>query len=195
MSYHFGTEIAQFILRAYQPGDEMYEFDWGRMQILVDPEKLVVLKDDESSDGWVELPPPAEKVPWVEGVEPVITGFDERHLKALKPVWVIELQCFAEGGLDYEQCEGFIGERMEDWAIEAAKIFKEQRVAVEEADKKTDLLDLLDRDLSRRRQPGDIDGSFYAVFNSYWTGGGGYFDDGADFELEFLGELDKIGVK
>ncbi len=174
MSYIFGREIAKFTLRAYQPGDEMWEFNWDKMQTLIDPIRLAVLKDDETSDGFVEVMPQ----------EHPDDPFRELRLKALKPVWVVTLECFSGGGLDFERSEGFIEEQMPDWAIAAAEIFQKgaQPIKLE-----TDLL--ISREIATR-QSGEISDWFYASFNSWWTGGHCYYDDDPEFIIEFVGELD-----
>jgi hypothetical protein len=188
MSYHFGTEIAQFTLKVYQPGDEidLYEERMGRA---INPETLELLEDDGNTDEWTELLPKEQSNDL----------FEEQRFKVLKPMWVIELQCFPQGGLDYERSEGDIRPLVSDWAVEAAKIFKAQMkpvpVYMEPA-----TIEMFGHaiDQRRARHYGEIDSSFYGVFHSSWSGGGGdsYMGDyDYEMELEFLGELAEIAVK
>lgn len=176
MSFQFGTEIAQFTLKIYQPGDEVDLFE-DAMGRALNPETLELLEDDGNTDEYTELLPK----------ERPDDQFEPQRVKVLKPMWVVELQHFPQGGLDYERLEGCIRELMDDWAVEAAEIFREkvkpQPAAVTRLQEQ------------RQHWPGEIAASFYAVFHSRWSGGGGYFEDDPDFELEFLGELADIAAK
>jgi hypothetical protein len=173
MSYAFGTEIAQFTLKIYQPGDEVDLFE-DAMGRALNPDTFELLEDDGNTDEYTELLPKQRPD----------DQFEPQRVKVLKPMWVIELQHFPQGGLDYERLEGCIRELVNDWAVEAAGIFREKVKPPAAAPQE-----------QPQRWPGEIAGSFYAVFHSSWSGGGGYFDDEPDFELEFLGELADIVAK
>ncbi len=192
MSYHFGTEIAQFTLKIYQPGEEIDQFD-DPVGYAVDPDTLEILEDNGNIDDWTEL---LTKERPTDEFEPI-------RVKALKPMWVIELDYFPQGGLAYERSEGDIRAYMEEWVPDVAAMFKERMkprppVPTEPA---TPLLDALDcfaaADTERARHPGEIDCSFYAVFHSSWSGSGSSYDGDYDYEmeLEFVGELNSVAVK
>ncbi len=194
MSYHFGTEIAQFTLKVYQPGDEIDQFD-DPVGYAVDPDTLEILDDNGNTDDWTEQLPR-------ERIDHIAFGCD--RFKALKPMWVIELDHFPQGGLAYERSEGDIRSFMEEWIPDVAAMFKARRKPTlpKPTEPATPLLDALDcfaaGDTERTRHPGEIDCSFYAVFHSSWSGGGcdSYVGDyDYEMELEFVGELAKIEVK
>lgn len=185
MSYIFGTEIAQFTLKVYAPGDELDSYE-ERMGRAVNPDTLELLEDDGNTDEYTELLPK----------ERPDDQWEPQRFKALKPMWVIELECFGQGGLDYERSEGDIRPLMNDWAVEAAKIFK-AKMKPAPVESPTDALDcfMAADPADRKRWPGIIDGSFYGVFHSSWHGYSGYDGDDYEMELDFLGELAATSVK
>ncbi len=193
MSYHFGTEIAQFTLKVYQPGDEIDQFD-DPVGYAVDPDTLEILDDNGNTDDWTEQLP-RERSDHL--------GFGCDQFKALKPMWVIELDHFPQGGLAYERSEGDIANLMFEWSTEVAEIFKARRkpepaAPTEPATLPLDALDcfaIADTPVKHTRQPGEINDSFYAVFHSSWHGYSGYDGDDYEMELEFVGELAGTAVK
>lgn len=189
MSYQFGTELAQFTLKVYQPGDEIDLFD-DPVGYAVDPDTLEVLEDNGNADEWTEELP---------SIGTRLTGPFETHLKALKSFWVIELDHFPQGGLAYERSEGDIRAYMEDWVSDVAAMFKARRKP-ETPETKPATIEMFDTVIhqERARHPGEIDDSFYAVFHSSWSGGGGdsYMGDyDYEMELEFMGELAEVKAK
>lgn len=114
MSYTFGPEIVKFTLDVYQPGNLTVP-NWGSTVVYIDPETMTVLKDDESSDPFMEF------ISGSVGTtpDPFVTG----ELKILKPVWEIQLHYFARGGVDYEISEGWFEKMEEEWGLEAARWF------------------------------------------------------------------------
>lgn len=185
MSYQFGTEIAQFTLKVYQPGDELDSFD-ERMGHAVNPDTLELLEDDGDTNEYTELLPK----------ERPNDQFEPQLFKVLKPMWVIELHCFPQGGLDYERSEGDIRPLMGDWVVAAVEIFKAQRNPVP-AHMEPATIELFGTAIEQKgaRHPGEIAGSFYGVFHSSWHGYSGYDGDDYEMELEFLGELAETAVK
>lgn len=113
MSYTFGPEIVKFTLDVYKSGDTAIP-NWGKTVVYIDPETMTVLKDDESSDPFMEFVSDSVGVT----PDPFATGW----LKILRPVWEIELHYFARGGVDYEISEGCF-EYMEGWGLTAARWF------------------------------------------------------------------------
>ncbi len=156
----------------------------------IDPETLAVLDDNGNTDDWTELLPK----------ERPDDQFEPVRVKALKPMWVIELQCFPDGGLQYERSEGDIAGLMFEWSTDVAEIFKAQHKPAppEPTEPLTDALDcfaIADTPVKETRHPGQIDGSFYAVFHSSWQCYSSYDGDDYEMELEFVGELASVAAR
>ncbi len=180
MSYTFGTEIARFSLFIYQPGDEL-SWDDGTSTI-VDLDTLKALDDNKG-----------ELEPYIEPLskEQLDNPFQEHQFKVTKTLWLISLEHFSNGGLDYERREGFVHERLGEWAEQAAAIFKErfQPLEVEPAGP----LDTISE--SAKRDPDYAADEFYAVFHSSWHKSGSWEYEEYDMELEFVGVLASTATK
>lgn len=182
MSYQFGTELARFTLHVYLPGDELDSWD-EPLTVALDASTGKVLHDEDG-----KLEPYTELIP----KERPDDQFEPQRFKVLKPMWLISLDYFSNGGLDYERREGFINEWVDEWAEEAAVIFKERMKPAPALKPSTDEVLFIEPEPAGR-DPSYQEDSFYAVFHSSWSGGGGgWFEDGPDFELTFVGKLAEI---
>lgn len=193
MSYRFGPEIATFHLSIHRSG-ECFGFDWDYDEALINPETLrVIPEDDETFIAFNPCPDGEQAMAWP-------------NVKALKEVWAIRLNHSADGAMGYERSEGIgLGDYMEDWAIQAAAIFKGRRPvrvppvsptpAIEGLNPKVAILDEVAFDELLAAGPDPMDpercDSFHALFSSHW---GGHGED-AELTIDFLGELDLDSLK
>lgn len=147
MSYQFGTELARFTLRIYLPGDELDTWD-EPLTVALDAKTAKVLHDDKGElELYMELIPkqrPADQ-------------WEPQRFKVLKAMWLIELDYFSGGGLDYERREGDIQAYMDNWVEQAAADFQQRMKPVELLSKEP-MIDgswsiVLDNPVDRQRDP------------------------------------------